>query len=290
VSSRSTAALDCGTCAVAGEWHGPLHEHANDVTVSHVSASIDSREQEHKLAHIAKLASLGEMATGMAHELSQPLAAIGVATEILLESAEGGVACTEEATRRLRGIRQQVDRARGIIDRMCDFGRICARDLAPVSLASVVAEALTLVGPALQAETISLVVDIPLESAPVRAVQQPLEQVIINLLVNSRDAFRFSSRQNGSGRRAVHVAPRCHGAGTIGLIVEDSAGGIDPEALPRIFDPFFTTKPAGAGTGIGLSISRAIISRFGGTLIASNAQHGARFGVTLHEWTAQAGS
>lgn len=277
--------------AIARERHARRGD-ADAALLGYVPMMAGSMEQEERLARIAKLALLGEMATCMVHELSQPLAAIGIAAEILLEGAEesapGRFACNADVSRRLRGIRQQVDRARGIIDSMCGFARHGGGDLAPVCLATAVAEALILAQPALQAETISLVVDIPPDLPPVRAIQQPLEQVIVNLLVNSRDAFRIGARRNDNAARAVRVAARCRGAGTIGLTAEDTAGGIDPAVLPHIFDPFFTTKPVGAGTGVGLSVSRAIVSRFGGTLTAGNTRHGVRFDMTLAEWTARA--
>src|SRR5262249_11873453 len=135
---------------------------------------------------------------------------------------------------------------------------------------------------------ISLDIEIPDDLPAVRASQPQLEQVIVNLLLNSRDAFRLAEHEGDIGSRGIRIAARRHAPGAVCLVTEDTAGGIEPATLPRIFDPFFTTRPAGVGAGVGLSVSRGIITRFGGTMTVGNTNRGARFDITLPEWDVEA--
>ena len=118
------------------------------------------------------------------------------------------------------------------------------------------------------------------DALQVRGHVDQLEQVLINLLINARDAL-MSKRETDHEFTPWIALTAGASDSSVRVTVEDNAGGIDPRLLERIFEPFFTTKPVGLGTGLGLSVSYGIIDNMGGRLSVSNTGHGARFCVEL---------
>jgi signal transduction histidine kinase/DNA-binding response OmpR family regulator len=223
-----------------------------------------------------RLHTLGEMAAGVAHELNQPLNGIRAFAEAAVYGITHGWPTTaDETADTFQEIIGQVDRITAIIDHM----RVFARDASPagfvaVNLADVVAGALKLVGAELRGHGVQVVVDIPGNIPPVAGYQNSLEQVVINLLVNARDAL-FSRRDRERADTpwkpridcTVREDPDRH---EVCLAVSDNGDGIAQEVLSRIFDPFFTTKAVGEGTGLGLAIVRATVDQHQGRVAVTN--------------------
>lgn len=235
------------------------------------------RNAELQVMQAAKLATLGEMATAIAHELNQPLAVIKMAVanaKRLLEPIEGG----EPVAVKLDRISAQVDRAKRITDQVRRYGRMPTEQHQLFSLRTAVEMAMSFVTEQFRAADIRLSIqaDVPADVS-VFGEQTMFEQVIVNLLVNAHDAFETSSTNR---LRAVRVTVRREGEQAF-VEVEDNAGGISPEMLARLFEPFATTKTAEKGTGLGLSLARSVVRDMGGAIIGENAENGARFVISL---------
>lgn len=245
----------------------------------------DLKLAQAQLIQSSKLASLGEMATGIAHEISQPLNIIRMSTDTLTEILEEGeVPATDFLNTKLAQITSQITRASDIIDRMRIFGRRPLDQAMRVSLKDAVLGAVGFLGEQLRLSGIEMKSDIPETCRPVMGDLVQLEQVVLNLVSNARDAIESKARLTPGGD-----TPDCIGVsieddltkGVIKLIVRDTGGGISQDILPKIFDPFFTSKEIGKGTGVGLSISYGIVTEMGGDIIASNTDGGAKFTVVL---------
>ena len=232
----------------------------------------------------AKLATLGELATVLAHELRQPIAIMSLAAENAGESLRDDSLDVADARTRLDRIVAQAQRAESIISHLSVFGRADPGAVAPVDLSDAVAGALELVGPSLQRDGIEVAVTTEPGLPPALGIKVLIEQVIINLCLNARDAMA-----QGRSSKRITLSLTSAGADGLRLDVADDGPGIAEPALTRLFDPFFTTKPAGEGTGLGLAICRRIVESLGGSIVARNgargtARDGARgavFSVTL---------
>lgn len=237
------------------------------------------RRSENQLIQASKMATLGEMATGMAHELNQPLGVIRMAADNCKRRIDKGMCDTEFMYNKFTRISEQTERASKIIEHMRIFGRKAEGVLEPFDLCDSVRQAASLAGPQLQ--TLDIGIDIELPDQPVIAIGEKVifEQVLLNLLSNARDAI---SEQDGSSHRVtISVETSEDGRGVVS--VKDTGGGIPDEILNRLFEPFFTTKEPGKGTGLGLSISYGTITAMSGTLTAKNLNEGACFTVSLPE-------
>jgi signal transduction histidine kinase len=227
---------------------------------------------QQQLIHGEKLASVGRLAAGVAHEIGNPLAAILGLVELLqtggLEPSE-----SEEFLRRIQG---ETERISGIIRDLLDFSRRDGEgDLAGESsdLQLVVADAVNLVRPQKESRAVKIDVALASDVGKVVGPQAKLTQVVLNLLLNALDALA------GSGE--VHIDAR-RDADFVVLTVRDNGPGIPSEMLDRLFEPFTTTKPPGKGTGLGLAVSHALVEGMGGTITAENpAGGGAKFEVRL---------
>lgn len=222
----------------------------------------------------AKLVTLGEMATGVAHELNQPATAIALAADLaVLELSSADTARHAKARDRLDGIVRQVMRMREIIEHFQLFGRTDshAGEPKPVSVQAAVAGALSLVHGTLNASGVRPMVDLPDDLPPVLGLLVPLEQVLVNLLINARDAMEDTPREE----RLVRICARADvDAGEVVLRVMDQGCGFNPEQLSRAFEPFYTSKPPGKGTGLGLAIAYGTIRSFGGQISVGNGPAG----------------
>ncbi|AVE06940.1 PAS domain-containing sensor histidine kinase [Pseudomonas palleroniana] len=238
------------------------------------------RRSQQQLTQSAKMATLGEMATGLAHEINQPLNVMRMAIVNVLKRLSTGNAQVDYLTEKLQRIDAQVQRAARVVDHMRVFGRRSEVEQQPFDPAQAVEGTLSLLSEGLRGKGVEVRVsqaDIPVQ---VKGHIDQLEQVLINLMVNARDALLGQRERNPELRPwiALHTE---HDSQHVRLWVEDNGGGIDPRLLERIFEPFFTTKPIGVGTGLGLSVSYGIVENMGGRLSVSNGEHGARFCVEL---------
>src|SRR2546429_560340 len=244
------------------------------------SAEVERREQElrdkqEQLVQAGKLATLGELTTGVAHELNNPLNNIGLFVGNAVDLIELAVAEKGQIVRELRHAMQQVGKATEIISHLRTFGRAAPASRQAISLTQVIERALSLMGEQLRLREIEVTVDLGAEEPMVVGNPIQLEQVFINLLTNARDAVA------NSPRKAIHISGSV-GSATVEVAFTDTGAGIPPALERRSFDPFFTTKEVGKGTGLGLSITYGIIKEHGGAIsVVSPPGEGATFLISL---------
>jgi signal transduction histidine kinase len=245
------------------------------------------QQSQQLLVRQEKLASLGRLAAGLAHELNNPLSSVaGFAEALQRRLAEvqpvdaRGLSDFQEY---LGLIQEEVERAATIVRRLLDFARMREPTFGPVDLERVVANAVTFVQRTARLANQRIVVAPFPKGAVVHADGQMLQQVFLNLLTNALDAIQ------GTGE--VRIEARTRGAGPgrgpgpawIDIVVSDTGSGIAPEHLGKVFDPFFTTKEVGKGTGLGLAICQSIVEQHRGTIevVSQGVGKGAAVTVTL---------
>ncbi len=241
----------------------------------------ERRQVQEQLIQTAKLATLGEMAAGLVHELSQPLNIIRLTAEGALLFIERGKATPDWQAQQFELIAEQSQRTAEIIDDIRIFSR---RDTSPVQVFDAIGaarSALAVLEGQMRPDEIEIEIDLPEHPIPVRGRRVQLEQVVMNLLSNAHHALKEKQDGQGGGWTAmVAVSARRRGDNLL-IVVEDTGPGIPPAVRSRIFEPFFTTKEAGRGTGLGLSVSFGIINSMGGRLEIRDRAIGACFTITL---------
>jgi PAS domain S-box-containing protein len=227
------------------------------------------------LIQSSKLATLGEMATSVAHELNQPLNVIRMAAGNGRRKMSEGIVDAEYLNDKLLRIEEQTARAATIIDHMRMFGREATELPESIDPRVVVVNALDLVSEQFRLAGVEVVTVLAEDCGYVMGHAIQMEQVILNLLTNARDAI------DDSDDRAKITLRVFEGDKVVYITVQDTGGGIASDVLHRIFEPFYTTKQMGKGTGLGLSVSYGIVHDMKGTIIAENIDDGARFTITL---------
>lgn len=242
----------------------------------------ETKRTESQLIHSAKLAIIGQMASGIAHELNQPLHIIRLATDLALGGQDNDLLVVEDKVKYLSKIRRQVDRMSEIINHMRVFARQDNTPHGSFSPIVSIKNALQLVEPQFNAEGIELKLDLPIACRSVVGATVPLEQVLLNILNNARQAIMLQ-RENHNDYQGVAKVALIDDAKTsmVMIVISDDAGGIPDAELGQVFEAFYTTKEAGVGTGLGLSISSQIISSMNGSITVANEAAGARFEITL---------
>jgi PAS domain S-box-containing protein len=234
-----------------------------------------SRERQHmlELAHFSRLASMGEMATEIAHEINQPLAAIAMYSAAGLRTLHGE--CDRSKMEAwLESMNTQAKRASEIVRRVRRFVQKGEPQRGPVDLNLIASETAALVDHDARAQDVEVVLELAEGLPPVQGERVLLEQVVFNLLRNAMDAVL-----TGSGERRVTLKT-AFDAQLVYVEVSDSGPGVDPTLGERIFDSFVTSKQG--GLGMGLAISRSIVEANGGTLrYAANPGGGATFTFSL---------
>jgi len=235
------------------------------------------REKQVQLVQAGKLATLGELTTGIAHELNNPLNNIGLFVGNAIDLIELGTvdADPERVIHELSHAMQQVRKATDIISHLRTFGHATPVSFEPVSISQVIERAISLMREQLRLRQIEVLVHFPEEEALVIGNAIQLEQVVINLLTNARDALA------NVAHKVITITCTME-AESVELRVCDTGPGIAVDLEQRIFDPFFTTKEVGAGTGLGLSITYGIIKDHQGTIMVENHPgEGAHFLIQL---------
>ncbi len=233
-----------------------------------------------QLFQSAKMASLGEMATSLAHEINQPLSVIQMTLSNLMARAADNQVPASYLVEKLDRISSQVVRAAGIVKHVCIFGRWSGVDGIPFAPGKCVEGALSLLGQKLDLLGIEVICE-GLENAPVVSGQPDrLEQVFVNILMNASYALSERKKNEPDFCPRIKICARSTEKILI-LGVEDNAGGIPELILKKVFDAFFTTKPVDHGTGLGLSVSKEIIKQMSGQLLVKNASDGAIFSIEL---------
>lgn len=242
----------------------------------HKRTQQQSLQQQEELAHMSRLSTMGEMATGLAHELNQPLTSIVNYTQGCVRRIQTGDVQSSELVAALNEVSTEAARAGEIIRRMRRFIRKREPHRAEVDLAELVEQILALMGHELQMNNIGVQVHVPATLPAVYADRIQLQQVVVNLLRNSMEAMESIQKD----RRRIAISATLENDGGITLAISDSGCGLPTENPEKVFEAFYTTKPE--GTGMGLAISRTIIAAHGGCLLAErNPEGGSTFKFTL---------
>ncbi len=228
---------------------------------------------EEQLQISEKMASIGLLAAGVAHEVNTPLTGISSYTQMLLEGAEAD----DPRRAMLEKIEKQTFRASRIVNSLLSLARRggSPADTAPVDLNRVITDVLALLEHQLNQSRITVRKELAAEPVTVLGAEYQLQQVLLNLVLNARDAMATGGWLTVATRREE---------GRVVVDISDTGAGIRPEHLARIYDPFFTTKSGAQGTGLGLSIAYGIVQDHAGTLsCASTEGTGTRFTIALPE-------
>ncbi len=248
---------------------------ARDIT-RRVEAEKKRQEMEVKSLTQAKLASLGQISTGIAHEINQPLSFIRVIYESTLRDFDLGRVDVQELREDFREALRQVSRISALTGQLRTFGRPDTDVFEPVALPTVLDKTMILMGERMRRHNIDLQLDTSPDLPLVWGNANKLEQVFINLLQNAMDAME--PEQSGK----VMVEMLRHGADRVKTIFSDTGPGIPPELQGKIFEPFFTTKEVDKGTGLGLAIVYGIIREHQGSIrYEPGPEGGGRFVFTL---------
>ena len=251
------------------------------VTTSDITKLLETEQQ---LIQASKMATLGEMATGIAHEINQPLTVIKTASNFFMNKINKKETVTDKIFLTMSSeIDIQVDRASKIINHMRQFGRKTDIKLVQVHVNKILKKAADILGKQLQVMGIDLVWQLEEKLPFILADPGRLEQVFINLLINARDSIeeKWQSRMHIKEGKTITLKT-CLNNKKIVVKISDTGAGIPEEYVDRVFEPFFTTKKVGQGTGLGLSISYGIIKECNGDIkVESNKNQGARFIMTF---------
>ncbi|HAE81963.1 MAG TPA: two-component sensor histidine kinase [Ktedonobacter sp.] len=221
------------------------------------------REKQEQLVQAGKLATLGELTTGVAHELNNPLNNIGLFIGNVIDQVELGKADPQLILHELHSAMQQVYKATEIISHLRTFGRAASVSREPVAINQVIERAISLMYEQLRLRQIEVQLHFSAEDVIVIGNAIQLEQVFINLLSNARDAMAVVLH------KVITITCVLHDD-VVDIYFRDTGPGIPVGFEQRIFDPFFTTKDVGAGTGLGLSITYGIIKEHQGSIAVKN--------------------
>jgi len=243
------------------------------------------RELQAQLIQADRLAAVGTLAAGVAHEINNPLAYVLLNLQYLLRELPQLTASGERLEQlldRLKEAQHGAERVSSIVRDLREFSSTDQEQIAAVDLRLVLAAAIKVAGSqiATRARLIESYEDVP----TVRGNAAKLEQVFLNLLTNASQALPADRPEH----HEIRVALSADGPGHVTVEISDTGTGIPPELLDRVFDPFFTTKPAGVGTGLGLPICHNIVSSLGGEIsVRSELGKGTSFRVSLRVMRAE---
>ena len=247
------------------------------VTTSDITKRLETEQQ---LIQASKMATLGEMATGVAHELNQPLSVIKTASSFFIKKITKKEPLEDEILfKMLQKIDSNVDRTTRIINHMRQFARKSDMDLVKIQLNEVLQQAFEIFSQQLKLRGIAVVWEIEKELPMIIADPSRLEQVFINLLLNARDAIeeRWGSVEIEKADKRI-ILKTSYDAQHVICEICDTGVGVPQAMADKIFEPFFTSKEVGKGTGLGLSISYGIIKDCGGSIqVIPNKTAGACF-------------
>ncbi len=240
-------------------------------------AEEQDRQHLSALAHVVRTCTMGEMATGLAHELNQPLSAIVNYTRGSLRRLRINPMASREVLDSLDQVCQQAERAAAVIRNLRNFLTKKEPSLTALDINEVVSRISALVEADARQHNVSLMFDLSPELPRVKAASIEIEQVLINLMRNAIE----SMVQATSPCREIRIATECDDGGMVAVTVADSGPGISSPDPMEVFQPYFTSK--NDGMGMGLPISRSIIEAHGGRLwLKKNDHEGATFRFTLH--------
>jgi len=239
-----------------------------DCLIATTTDIAENVEKEAQLIQASKLATLGTLASGMAHELTQPLNVIQVASDFFLKKIKRGEEISKDELKTLaEEIGGNVDRASKVIRHMRDFARQSDLTRVRVSVNEPIKDVFKVMGQQLRVHQIEAELDLDQNLPHIMADHNRLEQVLINLVTNAMYAMDDKGLRWGDKKwRRLLKIKTFPANGQVVLAVSDTGKGIPQEIIDKIFEPFFTTREVGQGTGLGMSISYRIISDYGGTI------------------------
>ncbi len=251
------------------------------VTCSDVTQKLEAEQQ---LIQASKMSTLGEMASGVAHELNQPLAILKTISNLLMRKVSRDQQIEPKILREMaEGVDTHVNRASKIIEHMREFGRKSDMKTMPVQLNDVLRRGFDFFSRQLTIRNITVGWDLNSHLPIIMADSNRLEQVVINLLINARDAIdeRWKDAVTLADDKKIYISTDFTDDEVV-IEICDTGPGIPDPIQARLFEPFFTTKDVGKGTGLGLSISYGIVKDYNGSISASTKEDlGACFTITF---------
>ncbi len=243
------------------------------VTTSDITRRLLAEQQ---LVHAGKMTTLGEMATGIAHELNQPLTVIKTAGSFLMRKVRKGEPIREDILKTLtEEIDGHVNRASKIINHLREFGRKSEVEKQNVNVNEPLAKSIDMFSQQLKLREIILKKDLAPDLPFIQADANRLEQVFVNLLINARDSIEEKWEKGlmyGKQTREIRIKTAAEN-GHVLISISDNGMGIPKNVRDRIFEPFFTTKKVGKGTGLGLSITYGIIQDYEGSITVESTEN-----------------
>jgi histidine kinase len=245
-----------------------LSQLGQDTVIASTSDVTERVKSEEQLIQAGKMATLGEMSAGIAHELNQPLSVIKTSASFLKKKIDRSEPVPGEILRTLvEEMGNQVDRASNIINHLRQFGRKTDIRKVDVQLNECILGTFTVLGRQLEVHGIKVELALDQSLPPVKGDRNRLEQVFLNLIMNARDALDAKEGQAHDGQVEKTLRIRSYREGSdVVATVADTGVGMTQAVREKIFEPFFTTKPVGKGTGLGLSISFGIVRDYDGAI------------------------
>lgn len=254
--------IEVGSLPTTYEGRKVFQTHVRDIT--------EKKRLEEQLARSEKLAAVGQLAAGMAHEINNPLGGILVYSYLMLEDLDSD----QPERTQVEKIIREATRCKEIIKGLLDFSRQLPSSLKAIDMNALILEMLALVENHLNFQNVALTTQLAPDLPPVQGDKSKLEQVFLNLFMNAGEAM--------AGHGTLTVTSRRSSVAAVEIRVSDTGPGIHPDHLPRIFDPFFTTREVGRGVGLGLSVSYGIIQQHRGRIYVDTAvTTGATFVIEL---------
>lgn len=271
-----------------------INEHLEEL-VKHRTRKLESAMNElqntqSQLIQSGKLASIGELAAGIAHELNQPLMVIRGNAQLFVRMMKKSKVDPKETSDQLPAFIETVERSTKrmilIINHLRSFSRQSSTELQSVNINRVINDAFVMIGEQLRLHNIETVKKLAENLPSLKGDPYQLEQVILNLLANSRDAIEMYQPSSNVYRRKkkIEIITQLKDGpnGAVEILFSDTGCGIQKEDKEKIFDPFFTTKEVGKGTGLGLSITYGILQEHGGSMEIVDSRPGhTTFSITL---------
>ena len=252
-----------------------------------LEASLEELKQtQAKMIQAGKMAAVGQLAAGVAHELNNPIVGILGYSQYALEKIRGRDVAhlsntdIEKHTRYLGYIERESQRCKAIIQNLLNFSRANSVQMQMVDIHQIIEETFTFTEHPLRINNVQVIKKLEESLPPVRGNQTQLQQVFTNMIINAQKAME------GEGTLTVRCWHEAQGGGdgrgVVRVSFQDTGCGIPPENMGKIFDPFFTTRKVGEGTGLGLSLSHGIIKNHGGEVsVRSEVDKGTTFTITL---------
>jgi PAS domain S-box-containing protein len=266
-------------------WHNTLITDDEGRVAGTLSSGEDITERkqtEEELIRSEKMASLGQLAASVAHEVNNPLAGIMIYVKLMLKKYNDGKLQMEGTDQQLLKMQKELERTTRIIRNLLDFARQSEPSMAPVEINKVVEAALLLVGNQISLEHVDLVKTLNPKLPLVLADFDKIQQVLINIILNATQAMPDGGNLTITTSVAEGVRINNNIKNTVKIVISDTGIGIPPENLGKLFNPFFTTKEKGKGVGLGLSVVHGIIQKHNGKIeVDSKPDEGTTFKIYL---------